>query len=242
MHIFHFGLQERKLFGCYFPPLGSVRRSEVVVIAGPWGWEAIRAHRTIRMLAVHLQKEGFGVLRFDYFGSGDSFGEDEDADLEGWTKDLEWALEEARALAGRDRAILIGLRLGAFLSGRVAARFPSQIAKVVFWEPVLSGSELIRDWTGNSSTPTSDTQVNGFVLPRDFARDIQGLSLLEFADFGSKVTLARSVEGREPPPGALPDSWRVLRVPGPQTWKEERDLGAGAAPVDLLRQIVACLS
>jgi pimeloyl-ACP methyl ester carboxylesterase len=194
------------------------------------------------MLASSFQREGFGVFRFDYYGSGDSFGEDADAGLEGWTQDLELAVEEAQSLAGKNRTILIGLRLGAHVAGRVATRSPNQVSKVVFWEPTLSGSEFNRDWTGRSAAPESDMLVDGFLLPREFAREIEGLNLLDMAGLGSKVTLAQSVKKGEPAHQGLPDSWRILRVAGPQNWKEIRGLGAGAIPVDLITEIVACLS
>lgn len=194
------------------------------------------------MLASSIQKEGFGVFRFDYYGSGDSFGEDADAELEGWTQDLELAVEEAQSLAGKNRTILIGLRLGAFIAGRVATRSPNQVSKVVFWEPTLSGSEFNRDWTGSSSAPESDMLVDGFLLPRKFAREIGELSLLDMAGLGSKVTLAQSVTNGESTPEGFPDSWRIIRVVGPKNWKEVRGLGAGAIPVDLITELVACLS
>ena len=241
MHMFHFGASERKLLGSYLPPFGPARPSEVVVIANPWGWEALRAHRTTRMLATILQREGFGVFRFDYYGTGDSFGRDEDTSLEGWTEDLEWAVEEAQAMAGKRRVILIGLRLGAFLAAKVAARSPNQVSKIVLWEPPVSGAELIRDWTGSRSAPASDIWVAGFLMPRELAQQVHSLSLLEYSDLPQEVILAQSIDGSAPPAGPVPDSWRVLRIPGPQTWKEEQDFGAGAAPMDLLREIVACL-
>jgi pimeloyl-ACP methyl ester carboxylesterase len=241
MHIFHFGLRDRKLLGLYFPPGGQKRPPAAVVIANPWGWESIRAHRTIRLLASNLQKEGFGVLRFDYYGTGDSFGDDANVDMEGMTEDLEWAVEEALALAGKDRAIVIGLRLGAFVAGQVAMQLPRQVSKVVFWEPLLTGAELIEEWTHSSSAPQEDIDVRGFLLPRGLGQAVHGLNLLDYAELGSKAVLAQSTGEDDRPWEGIPEDWTVLRVPGPQTWKDEHDLGAGAAPVDLLREIVGCL-
>lgn len=237
MHPFHFGSGERKLFGIYHPAPDGTSRSQVVVMANPWGWEALRAHRTMRMLALKLQKEGFGVFRFDYFGSGDSFGEDADASLHGWTQDLEWAVEEALALSGKHQAILIGLRLGAFLAGRVGLGLPGQVSRVVFWEPTASGREMLREWTGASEPPTQGTWVNGFFLPEAFGQDLWNLNLRDFDSLGEKAILAETLRSEQDSGLDVPAGWRAMRVQGPECWKEERDLGAGAVPVELLNEL-----
>ena len=63
-----------------------------------------------------LAASGWDTLRFDYYGTGDSAGDLIEANLGGWEKDIEWAIEEARATSGANRVALIGLRLGANLA------------------------------------------------------------------------------------------------------------------------------
>ena len=53
----------------------------------PYGQEAIRTHRLMRVAADRLARQGVDVLRFDFFGTGDSPGTDEQADISGWTAD-----------------------------------------------------------------------------------------------------------------------------------------------------------
>ena len=67
-----------------------------MVLCYPWGSEYIHAHRALRQLATRLSMAGFHTLRFDYFGTGDSAGEMEDADLGVWEDDIETAIEELK--------------------------------------------------------------------------------------------------------------------------------------------------
>ena len=73
-------------------------------------------------LLEQLAAQGWHVLRFDYFGTGDSAGEFDEADLTGWEADIEQALDELLDMAGARKVALVGLRLGATLAARVAAR------------------------------------------------------------------------------------------------------------------------
>ena len=58
----------------------EVRSGQGVVICPPLGHEYISAYRSLRELADRLAAAGVAVLRFDYHGTGDSAGEDDDPD------------------------------------------------------------------------------------------------------------------------------------------------------------------
>ena len=64
-------------FGWLHLPEGAPRETGVVLCA-PFGCEWLWAHRMYRRLASALEAQGFAVLRFDYEGTGDSRGSDED--------------------------------------------------------------------------------------------------------------------------------------------------------------------
>jgi pimeloyl-ACP methyl ester carboxylesterase len=140
-----FGAPERTLFGLFHP--ASANRPGVLLCA-PFGQEAIRTQRFYRVLTERLVRAGHPVLRFDYYGCGDSMGDDTDGDLEGWILDVLTADAELRRLAGCKDCVWMGMRLGAALALMAAARAAPAPARVVAWDAVLNGSQylaLLRD-------------------------------------------------------------------------------------------------
>ena len=83
-----------------------------VLILNPFGQEAVRTHRLLRVTADRLARSGFDVLRFDYFGSGDSPGTDECADLQGWAQDVIAAHRMLREFSKAAHISWLGIRLG----------------------------------------------------------------------------------------------------------------------------------
>jgi len=136
---FYFGPSDR-LFGLYESPFGRKPREDGIVIAYPIGHEYDRSHRGCRQLARQLNLAGFPVLRFDFFGSGDSLGEDAEGDLDRWTEDLESAIGY---MGDRCRRVgVIGLRLGASLAAKVGDRAGS-LESLVLWQPVVDGRRYL---------------------------------------------------------------------------------------------------
>jgi pimeloyl-ACP methyl ester carboxylesterase len=137
------GTSERRLFGLYEPAAGARGKPRAAVLCYPWGMEYIYAHRTLRQLALRLAAAGFHTLRFDYFGTGDSSGEADQADLTGSNADVEAAIEAVRDIAGASKVALIGLRLGANIAVNVAARHKSEVEALVLWDPIVSGEKYM---------------------------------------------------------------------------------------------------
>ena len=142
MHAEFFG-NDSQLFGIYHPPRGNPGLPvRAVLICPPFGQEFIRTHWCLRLLAGQLARKGLHVLRFDYFGIGDSMGSPVDVQrLNRWEQDIESAMDHLLAKSGADSCALIGLRTGAALATRVATQ-RSDANSLVLWEPVQSG----RDW------------------------------------------------------------------------------------------------
>jgi pimeloyl-ACP methyl ester carboxylesterase len=138
MTAFHFGSRERRLFGYYEPAPASARKVQAALLCHPMGNEQVFAYRSMRQLAARLVRAGFHVLRFDYFGTGDSYGDTGEGDLASWCDDIETAIEELKEISGAAKVDLIGLRLGANLSARVAIQSPREINKLVLWEPLVA--------------------------------------------------------------------------------------------------------
>ncbi len=153
---FFFGEQSAPLYGCFHPPLAP-RNGVAVVLCYPWGDEAIRVHRAYKQLALRLSGAGFPTLRFDYLGSGDSAGDEVEANLSHWEMDIERAIEEVRARAGIQQVVLIGLRLGASLALKVANRCEN-ISGIVLWEPIVNGKSYFQ-----TLTETHQSRLNYFL-------------------------------------------------------------------------------
>jgi uncharacterized protein len=140
---FYFGPRDQRLYGVHHSP--STRRSVPAgaVLCYPFLQEYFRSHRAFLRLAGQLAGRGWHVLRFDYSGCGDSYG-DGPRQPEAWAQDLQLAAGELRERAGPIRLTLIGLRLGASLAANVAARV-QPVDQLVLWDPVVDGPNFVRE-------------------------------------------------------------------------------------------------
>ena len=136
-----FGASTRRLFGIFHP--GVEPSLPAVLLCNDFGQEAIRTHRFMRVLAERLARLGHAVLRFDYYGSGDSMGDDSEADLEGWRADLLQADAELRRLSGTSQRAWFGLRLGGSLALHAGPAAGPGLTRVIAWEPVVDGAAYL---------------------------------------------------------------------------------------------------
>ncbi len=144
-----------------------------------WGY-----HRLASLLAA----EGYYVLRFDYFGCGNSWGEDEDGSPERWQNDIGTAAQKLIEVSGFSKLSVVGFRYGATL-----AAFLSNVAvdKFILWEPVISSREYINLFENRylhfienskglqkNSVDQSDCEILGFHYTESVRRDLEKLELL----------------------------------------------------------------
>ena len=139
MKPFYFGSQEKPLFGCYHAPQAGPTRDCGVVLCHSMGNEYIRFHRAYRQLAIHLSNVGFPVLRFDFYGCGDSSSGCEQGQLRQWLTDISTAIDEIRRRCGLTKICLVGLRLGGSLA-MLAGAARGDINGMVLWDPVVNMS------------------------------------------------------------------------------------------------------
>ena len=139
-----FGTRDQQLFALLHVP-EKEPRDEAVLLCNPFGQEAIRAHRVFRVMADQLSRQGFHVLRFDYFGTGDSAGEDGEGELDRWVQDVLLADTELRQLSQCSRVSWIGLRLGASIAALASSRADHTIHRLLLWEPVLDGQAYLEE-------------------------------------------------------------------------------------------------
>ncbi len=134
-----FGPASRQLFGLFHEPEYGRDSNVSVLICPPFGQEAIRAHRLFRVLGDRLARSGVSVLRFDYFGTGDSPGDDIEGELDGWRRDIGTAHEELRRRNPGGRIVWLGARLGATLAVLAAKSGRCDPARLLLWDPVIDG-------------------------------------------------------------------------------------------------------
>jgi pimeloyl-ACP methyl ester carboxylesterase len=115
------------------------------VLAAPFGHEAIRVHRFNRLLADRLSRQGTAVMRFDYYGTGDSGGSDEDADLDAWAGDMCEAHRELMRRIGDLATTWFAARLGASVALRAAPLSFPRVRRLVLWDPVFDGRSYLAE-------------------------------------------------------------------------------------------------
>ena len=115
----------------------------LTVICPPLFSEYMRTQRALRELAISLAERGQHVLRFDYRGTGDSFGDLGEVTISDWTEDIALAVREGRDLSGSNVVRLLGVRAGALLACRSAGA-SSYVQRVVLWDPVPDGAGYLQ--------------------------------------------------------------------------------------------------
>jgi pimeloyl-ACP methyl ester carboxylesterase len=228
---FHFGSRQRRLFGYYEPAPANFSRVRAVLLCHPMDNEHVFAYRTMRQLAARLVRAGFHVLRFDYFGTGDSYGDPGEGDLAGWCGDIETAIEELKEITGATKVNLAGLRLGANLSARVAADRPKEISKLILWEP-LAADELAVAGLG---CPTPPADRNPRLIESDIVEGFARGAIPSKAASLPSSTLVL-LTARPPSPTEF-GSLAVEYVAEASAWIEER-LDTGSIPAGALQRIV----
>ncbi len=140
-----FGPAGRELFGLFQLPNAAEALGQSVVICNPFGQEYVRSHRLIKVIADRLARTGFHVLRFDFFGTGDSAGDDGDGDLIQWESDIQSAHSEVLKLSGNASTSWLGFRLGASIAASASLRVKAPLRRLVLWDPVADGGSYLRE-------------------------------------------------------------------------------------------------
>lgn len=139
---FFFGPGEQQLFAIYHPPANTSSRL-LTVICPPLFAEFSRTHSVLRELAVALAECGQHVLRMDYRGTGDSFGNLEELSTSDWIQDITSAIQEGRELTGCNEVRVLGVRASALLACRSVATM-NDVTRLVLWDPIVDGNECLK--------------------------------------------------------------------------------------------------
>jgi uncharacterized protein len=250
---FYLGTSERPLFGLHHPPKGRPTRASAVLLCAPLGQEYMRSHRALRQLAQQLARAGFHVLRFDYFGTGDSAGDGEDATVEQWLSDIDVAAAELRDASGARALALVGLRLGGALAA-VAAGGRNDVTELVLWDPVVHGGRYAAELVAAADRPeghmadrSGTLSVNGFPVPAALRAGLGRLDLTALTPQARRTTVIVSAE--RPEYLALRNAWQAAGVSlsyrpiaSAGNWDDLDRLGAALLPQEIIQGIVACLT
>jgi alpha/beta superfamily hydrolase len=240
---FFFGSLGNRLYGCYHEPGVWPAREQAVLICNPFGQEYIRAHRACQHLATTVAAAGFPAMRFDYFGTGDSSGESEEATLGQWLEDIDDACEELCDRSGASSVVLAGLRLGASLALDAASR-RSDVAGLVLWEPLLDGRQYLdelrrlhaeviarffiapTDFEPSSRPP----ELTGFALGKPMLADLERVDVRTSRPLGGRpVAVIDNSDSRAL--ADIADAWEsaatvaYLHLPSFAAWAEDVDKG-----------------
>lgn len=155
------------LFAFHHRPIGSIRRATAIVICPPLGYDLLSAYRTCRHAAEQLCARGFHVLRFDYYGTGNSAGDVDD--VVDPVIDVGVAIQELKRRAQVDKICLFGVRAGALIALAAAARCQDAPDLILLGAPA-SGRNYVRELqafstlSGTVGADASDVAVAGFVF------------------------------------------------------------------------------
>jgi len=134
-----FGESERPLYGYYHEADFSADRRVGLLICNGLGHEYLRTHRMLKHLATQLARAGIGVLRFDYPGVGDSWGDTGDITIDNWAASITMAMEELEARSAADRLAMLSLRAGALVCHKADLQ-SFNVCRHFCLDPVLDGS------------------------------------------------------------------------------------------------------
>jgi exosortase A-associated hydrolase 2 len=167
-----------------------------VVYVPPFGEEMNRCRALVSEQARHFARSGYSCTLIDFYGTGDSQGELQDASLQIWQRNIQFAVETLQREVNVP-VILWGLRLGAFIALDFAARSALAIDSLLLWQPVVSGeryvTQILRQRVAGLASkelpPETTTEirrrlaqgesveVSGYTIGGALIADIESLSL-----------------------------------------------------------------
>jgi len=114
----------------------------LTVICPPLFFDYTRTQLTLRKLAISLAERGQHVLRFDYRGTGDSFGDLGELTVSDWLEDIALACGKTRYFREPEIAAT-----GSAASALLACRLPgasSDFQRLVLWIPSPTELRIFR--------------------------------------------------------------------------------------------------
>ena len=158
----YFGEPEKKLLGWIHSTKSQQYTNTGVVICAPLAVEYMNSYRSLRYVADYFALAGNPAIRFDYHGTGDSSGIEEDNDrVKEWLASINFAINELKSKSGCKKIVLFGFRMGATLATLATQKTP--VDSLILWAAPSSGKKYIREITllqKTSAIQTTDDSNN----------------------------------------------------------------------------------
>ncbi|WEA01644.1 serine aminopeptidase domain-containing protein [Mucilaginibacter sp. SJ] len=179
--------QEGDLYSVYHEPEIMDHDDIGIVLCYPYGQEYIRCHRLYVNLANKLARRGFHVLRFDYYGTGDSSGDFTLVTVPESLNNIKIVIDQFKESCGVSRIVLFGVRFGASLAIMYSKIY--SIDALVLWNPVLDGSAYLKEidhsykrWLNGSFTKEKNKSGSfmenfGFQFSDILVKEISGVCI-----------------------------------------------------------------
>jgi pimeloyl-ACP methyl ester carboxylesterase len=241
-----FGPPERRLFGVLHAADEGRKVNPPVLICSPFFQEAISAHRFERVLADRLARNGHAALRFDYFGSRDSSGDDRDLDLEGAAGDAAVAVVELLRRTGASKCVVIGVRLGGNVAWQASMLMTARVSRLLMAYPVVQGPVYLGSLQidpESGGDRVQDCEAAGFALSARLVSQIRAIALDNqpwLCGPESVVFLAEApvAGGASVKPVWLPDRIEFVSMAVESNWNSETADGVPLVPPMLLAELV----
>ncbi|WP_268821841.1 alpha/beta fold hydrolase [Paenibacillus tarimensis] len=135
------------------------------------------SHRFFLKISRQLEKLGYAVFRYDFYGSGESDGDFEEMTVSGELADANAILDQVRADPRIDnsRISVIGFSMGGLIASVLAGDRPDDIDRLILLAPAGIMKELIKaaagDYLASSDAETFDW--GGNLIGRAFSVDLE---------------------------------------------------------------------
>ncbi len=132
------------LFAMHHAPAHIDDSTECFIVVPSFAEEMNRCRYMQTLLAQALNKQGYGLLSVDPFGTGDSAGNFSETDWDQWKKDVVSATDYAKQL-GYKHISFLAIRLGALLAME-ATPYIDKLKRIVLWQPVTNGKATLNQF------------------------------------------------------------------------------------------------
>jgi len=177
-------------FCIYHAASGPLARGSLLYIH-PFAEEMNKSRRMVALQARAFSNAGYAVLQIDLMGCGDSSGDFADATWESWVQDVTLACEWLRHRSSSPLWIW-GLRSGCLIAVEAARRLKPALP-LLFWQPSLDGSQVLRQFLRLKSAAEMLSGSAGGVVD-SLRRDLVEGKNVEVAGYELAPELASGLE------------------------------------------------
>ncbi len=151
-------------FGVLHPAAGP----HGVLICSTLGDEALNVYRPLVFLAEQFAAAGSPALRLQYYGTGDSGGEDgEPGRFQAWLSGIAAGVRWLRETCGVSRVTLVGVRMGAALVARAACEI-DDVEALILLSPVPDGRRFLREFILRARTIAEVWQLESRIEDKEW--------------------------------------------------------------------------